>query len=263
MIQKRVAVAGSWVTVDVHGDPDGPALVVVPGALSDAAAWAPVARHLRGWPTVAVVNRRGRSPSGPLGAGYGLGTEVRDAAAVLRTVGDVRALLGWSYGGLVALHLANAVAVPHVIAYEPVVAPFGAAALPQLRRAQEAGDLDATVTAALGRIAGAPPQAIAALRADAATWDELRRLAVPLHAETLAIDEAPRPAELAVRAGRVDLVVGARSRGRAPYGTTFDDVARLVPAAGVHELDGQGHLAHLEAPEQLAALVDRLRLRAA
>ena len=260
MIQKRVDVTGSWVSVDVHGEPDGPAIVVVPGVMADAAAWAQVARHLDRWPTVAVLNRRGRHPSGPLTDRYGLTTEVDDLATVLTTFTDVRALFGWSFGGLIALHLANAVAVPHLIAYEPVVAPFGAAALPDLRRAHGDGDLDAGLRVALEQVARMRPEMVAQLRADQSTWAELCRLGAPAYAETLAIHEAPRPTRLAEHAARVDLVVGGRNRGRAPYGTSFEDVARLVPTAGIHELDGRGHLAHLEAPGDLAALVNQLSI---
>ncbi|MEU4689769.1 alpha/beta hydrolase [Actinoplanes sp. NPDC023714] len=259
LIQNRVDVDGSWVTVDVYGDPDAPAIVVIPGAMADAAAWSAVARHLDG-PAVAVVNRRGRHPSGPLTGTYGLTTEVADAAAVLRRFADVRALFGWSYGGLIALRLADTVAVPQVIAYEPVMAPFGAEALPDLRRADEAADRDAVVEVALRQVTGMPDEAVRALRADAATWAELRRLGAPAYAETRAVNEAPQPAALATRAARVDLIVGERNRGRAPYGTSFEDVARHVPAANVHELSDQGHLAHLEAPAHLAALVNRLLL---
>ncbi|WP_432572619.1 alpha/beta fold hydrolase [Kineococcus sp. SYSU DK005] len=257
-VHERIDVDGSWVSLDVHGQDDGPAIVVVPGAMSDAAAWAPVARHLTRWPSVVVLNRRGRHPSGPLTDDYALATEVADLAAVLRTVGDVRAVLGWSYGALIALHLANALQVAHLIAYEPVTAPFGAAALPDLRRAQQGGDLDAGLTVALSQVAGMDREAIAQLQADEATWAELRRLGAAAHAETLAIDEAPQPARLATRAARVDLIVGGLNRGRAPYGTSFADVAHLVPNAHVHELPGQGHLAHLQAPQQLAALVSQL-----
>ncbi|WP_045747408.1 alpha/beta fold hydrolase [Actinoplanes rectilineatus] len=257
-IQKYVEVDQGRVTVDVHGEPDQPAIVLIPGAMADAAAWSAVARHLDGWPTVAVVNRRGREPSGPLPDGYGLATEIEDAAAVLRGFTDVRTLFGWSYGGLIALHLANIRPVPHLIAYEPVMAPFGAAALPDLRRAQDDGDLDASITVALQQVTGMDDATTAALRADTATWSELRRLGAPAYRETLAINEAARPAVLAARAARVDLVVGERNRGRAPYGTSFDDVARHVPGAVVHELTGQGHLAHLDAPGHLASLVSRL-----
>ncbi|WP_432543450.1 alpha/beta fold hydrolase [Kineococcus sp. SYSU DK002] len=258
MIQKRVDVDGSWVSLDLRGESDGPSIVVVPGAMADAAAWAPVARHLTSWPTVAVLNRRGRAPSGPLTDRYDLSTEVADLAAVLRASTDVRAVFGWSYGGLIALHLANALDVAHLIAYEPVTAPFGATALPDLRRAHEAGDLDTALTVALEQVAGTDPAAVAQLRADETTWQQLRRLGAAAYAETSAIDAAPQPAQLATRAARVDLIIGERNRGRAPYGTSFEDVARLVPAARVHELPGQGHLAHLEAPGQLASLVDRL-----
>lgn len=257
-IQNSVEVDGSWVSVDVYGAPDGPAIVVVPGVMADAAAWARVAHHLDQWPTVAVLNRRGRHPSGPLTDGYGFASEVADLMAVLQTFTDVRALFGWSFGGLIALHLTNTLPVAHLIAYEPVTAPFGATALPHLQQAHEVGDLDAGVTVALSQVAGMSPQVIEQLWADEATWAELRRLGAPAYAETRAINEAPRVTRLGERATRVDLIVGARNHGHPPYGTSFEDVARLVPTADIHELDRQGHLAHLEAPEQLATLVNQL-----
>ncbi|MER6602064.1 alpha/beta fold hydrolase [Streptomyces parvus] len=82
-IQKRFPVGdGSWVTVDVYGEPDAPGLVVVPGAMSDALGWRAVATAVGAWPSVAVVNRRGREPSGPMTAAYSLRTEVADLGVV-------------------------------------------------------------------------------------------------------------------------------------------------------------------------------------
>ncbi|MCP2266050.1 alpha/beta fold hydrolase [Promicromonospora thailandica] len=257
-IQKLVPVEGSSVSIDVYGEPDAPALVVIPGAMADAAEWGGVARDLRGWPTVVVVNRRGRQPSGPLTDQYSLGAEIEDAATVLRGFSDVRTLFGWSYGGLIALQLAATLRVPHLIAYEPVMAPFGAPALPDLRRAQDAGDAEAIVETVLGRVTGMGADRIESLRSQDEVWAQLLRLSAPAYAETHAINEAGRPESFAGAAERVDLVVGERNRGQAPYGTTFDDVARRVPGARVHVLPGQGHLAHLEAPERLAALLDEL-----
>ncbi|MBM2618365.1 alpha/beta hydrolase [Actinoplanes sp. LDG1-06] len=259
MIQNRVAVEGSSVVVDVYGDPDGPAIVVIPGVMSDSAAWSEVARHLRGWRTVAVVNRRGRHPSGPLTDAYDVQTEVLDAETVLRQFSDVRTLFGWSYGGLIALHLATAIPVAHLIAYEPIMAPFGAAALPDLKGAYEAGDLDRSVEVALGQVTGMPGPVIESLRSDATLWAGLRGLSSPIYHETRSVNDAPQPDEFARQAARIDLIVGERNRGRAPYGTTFDDVARHTPRAVVHELAGQAHLAHLEGPDRLGALVSRLR----
>jgi pimeloyl-ACP methyl ester carboxylesterase len=245
----------------VYGDPDGPAIIVVPGVMADAAAWSGVAHRLVGWETVAVVNRRGRHPSGPLTGAYSVATEVTDAATVMQGFADVRALLGWSYGGLITLHLASLMAAPQVIAYEPVMAPFGADALPDLRKAHGAADLDASVEVALRQVTGMSHEAVTALRAEEATWAELRRLGAPIYAETLAINQAPRPETLATAAARVDLIIGERNRNRNPYGTSFTAVARHVPGATIHLLDGQGHLAHLEAPAHLANLVNRLRAR--
>ena len=263
MIQKSVQVENSWVTVDVYGAIDESAIVLIPGVLADAAGWAAVAKHLEGWGTVAVVNRRGRRPSGPLTDNYDLEAEVRDAEAVLREFSDVRTVFGWSYGGLIALHLANTVSVPHLIAYEPIMAPFGAAALQDLQTAHDADDLDRMVEVALGQVTGMPDAVIESLRSDSTLWAGMRDLSSPIYRETLSISRAVVPEEFAQNAARIDLIIGERNLGQAPYGTTFNDVARRTSRGVVHELPGQAHLAHMEAPNTLADLVNQLRIASA
>ncbi|MER6915608.1 alpha/beta hydrolase [Streptomyces sp. NPDC000594] len=258
-IQKRLSVGGgSWVTFDVYGEPDAPGLVVVPGGLSDAHAWRDVATAVHAWPSVTVVNRRGRAPSGPLTGAYSLRTEVDDLGAVLDALAGTETLFGWSYGGLIALLAADVRALRQVIAYEPVMTPFGVHALPELKAAEAAADLDATVVTVLRRISGLDTDQVEALRADRRGWAALCRLSAPAHAELAALNAAPPPDRIARRADRVDLIVGERNRGTPPYGTSFDDVVQHVPHAEVHPLPGQGHLAHREAPAELARLLDTL-----
>ncbi|MFF3991957.1 alpha/beta fold hydrolase [Streptomyces cyaneofuscatus] len=250
--------AGSWVTVDVYGDPGAPGLVVVPGAMSDARGWEGVAAAIGAWPSVAVVNRRGRTPSGPLTSTYSLRAEVEDLGVVLDAFPGTEALFGWSYGGLIALLAAGERPLRHVIAYEPVIRPFGLDVLPDLRAAEEAGDLDAVVEIVHRRIAGLDAAVVEALRADREGWEALRSLAGPACAELAALYGDAVPEALAGRADRVDLIVGELNRGRAPYGTAFEEVARRVARAEVHVLPGQGHVAHLQAPGELARSLDGL-----
>jgi pimeloyl-ACP methyl ester carboxylesterase len=245
------------VSVQIHGDPTAPGLVVLPGVMSDAATWRRVARAVTAWPSVSVVNRRGREPSAPLGDGYGLDVEVADLLAVLDAV-PASAVLGWSYGATIALLAASERAIPHVIAYEPVGAPFGAEALPALAAADAAGDLDRLVEVVNRDISGYDAAHVARLRADEHGWEELRRLARPLYTELRALNAAPLPARLAGAAGRIDLVVGSESVGRAPYGTALEAVRRSLPPHEVHTLPGHGHLAHVTGPADLARLVDGL-----
>ena len=261
-IQKSLPVGGgSHLTVDVYGAPDGPGLVLVPGVMSDASTWRHVAGALTGWPSVVVVNRRGRAPSDPLPDAYSLRTEVEDLGVVLDTFPDTRAVFGWSYGGLIALLAADERPIPQVIAYEPVVRPFGARALPDLEAADAAGDRERSVEVVNRQISGFSAAHVEALRADAEGWELLCRLSAHVLAELRALNAEPVPDVLARQAGRVDLILGERIRGVPPYGTSFEDVRRrLSRSCGgvVHELAGQGHLAHVEAPAALARLVDDL-----
>ncbi|USA00742.1 alpha/beta hydrolase [Streptomyces lydicamycinicus] len=183
-IQKKWPVGGgSWVTVEVYGEPDAPGLVVVPGAMSDARAWRHVATAIDAWPSVAVVNRRGRTPSGPLTGGYSLRTEVEDLGLILDEFAGTQALFGWSYGGLIALLAANDRSLRQVIAYEPVMRPFGRHVLPELKAAEEKADWEATVEIVNREIAGLDAAHIETLRADRQGWADLQRLSRPAYAE--------------------------------------------------------------------------------
>lgn len=258
-IQKKLSVGGgSWVTVDVYGEPDTPGLVVVPGVMSDAHTWRHVAGAIDAWPSVVVVNRRGRAPSGPLTDLYSLRTEVEDLGVVLDEFNGTRALFGWSYGGLIALLAADESPVHQLIAYEPVLEPFGRHALPDLKTAAETADWDRCVEIVNRRISGFSAAHVDNLRADPHSWAILRRLSEPLYAELAALNATPPPDLMARQADQVDLIIGRRNRGTAPYGTTFDHVRQHLAQAGVHELPDQGHLAHIQAPAELARLLNRL-----
>ncbi len=242
----------------VHGDPEQPGLLVLPGVMADASTWRHVAAAITAWPSVTVVDRRGRASSPPLGEGYGLATEVADLVGVLDEV-EPAAVLGWSYGATITLLAANQRAVPHLVAYEPVGAPFGRDALPALAAADAAGDLDRAVEVVNTAVSGYDAAHVDRLRRDERGWATLRHLAAPLHAELSALNAAPLPPRLAQQAGRLDLVIGTESIGVAPYGPAFEDVRTRLGAHEVHELPGHGHLAHVTGPADLARLVDGLR----
>jgi pimeloyl-ACP methyl ester carboxylesterase len=258
-IQKKLAVDGdSWVTVDVYGEPDAPGLVVVPGVMSDAHTWRHVVGAIDAWPSVVVVNRRGRTPSGPLTNSYSLRTEVEDLGIILDEFDSTTTLFGWSYGGLITLLAANERPIPRVIAYEPVMQPFGRHAVPDLKSAAETADWDRCVEIVNRQISGFSAAHVEDLQADQQGWAILRRLSEPLYAELGALNAAPPPDVMARQADQVDLIIGQCNRGTAPYGTSFDNVRQHVAHAAVHELAGQAHLAHIQAPAELGHLLNNL-----
>ncbi|MFG3604450.1 alpha/beta fold hydrolase [Micromonospora chersina] len=234
----------------------GMPLVLIPGVMTDAKGWCRVVASVDRPEPVLILNRRGRVPSGPLGRDYGVETEVLDLLAWLDWLGEPVRLFGWSYGGLVAIETATrTAAVRHVIAYEPVLRPFGAAAVPTLRAAVAVDDLDRAVEVVNLDVSKYSPEHVAALRASPA-WESLRLWAAPVAQELAALNAfTPEPERWAALDMPVDLVVGEHSRDDEPYGTAFTAVERMLPGAAVHVLPGQGHLAHVDAPEVLGDLV--------
>lgn len=233
----------------------GTPLVLIPGVMADAVTWHQVVDAIELPNPVITLNRRGRVPSDALGTDYSVGVEIADLRHLLDEL-DRAHLFGWSYGALIALEAAlDNIHVRSVTAYEPVGRPFAPGVVPQLRRAIAAGDLDQAVTLINTEVSGFSAEYVADLRLSPA-WPVLRPLAAPL-ADELAAINAHRPALDSYRHLDipVTLLLGALNEDRAPYGTAFAPFAAALPQANLVRLPGQGHLAHVEAPEDLARAI--------
>lgn len=109
----RVATNGLFLNVEVTGE--GPIVMMLHGFTRDSRAWEPVAPWLAGYRVVRVdLIGHGRSDS-PVDAGrYSMEHAVDDLLALVHHLSiDTMALVGYSLGGRVALHLASE--APHVL----------------------------------------------------------------------------------------------------------------------------------------------------
>ncbi len=103
----------------------GPAVLVVPGALSVAADYAAFADALGEHFAVHTIERRGRGRSAPQGDDYGIGKEREDVLALQEKTG-ASFLVGHSFGGLIALEAArNNRDFVKIAVYEPGVSIGG------------------------------------------------------------------------------------------------------------------------------------------
>ncbi|GAB2662255.1 alpha/beta fold hydrolase [Nocardia goodfellowii] len=248
----RFERAGTTLTATIR-DGAGIPLIVLPGVMADAATWQPVVDHIDLPNPVVTVNRRGRVPSGPLGANYSVGVEIADLHRILDEVGGEVHLFGWSYGGLIAVETAlERSTIRSLIAYEPVATPFAPTAIAPLRAAIERDDLDRAVEIVNTDVSGFSAEYVADPRRSP-IWPVLRPLAASLGEEMAAINHyRPRLGSYQDLSIPVTLLLGELNDSVAPYGTAFARIAAALPQAEIVCLPGQGHLAHAQAPELLA-----------
>jgi len=248
----RFERAGTTLTALVR-DGAGSPLVLLPGVMADAESWRPVVDHLHVPNPVVVVNRRGRAGSGPLGPRYSVRTEIDDLHEVLDTLGMDASLFGWSYGALIAVEAAvERTDLRSLTLYEPVAHPFAAEWVAPLREKIARGDLDGAVEIVNRDVSGFPAEYVARLRASPA-WQPLLPLAAPLGEELAAVNaHSPVLGRYPSLDMPVTLLVGELSEGRLPYGKPYAMFAGALPQAKVVRLAGQGHQAHLTAPDLLA-----------
>jgi pimeloyl-ACP methyl ester carboxylesterase len=246
--------AGTTLTAETRPGRGIP-IVVVPGVMADAATWRPVVDGIDLPNPVVTVNRRGREPSGGLGFGYSVGVEIDDLRHTIGQLGEVH-LVGWSYGALIALEAAlDNDRVRSLTAYEPVGRPFAPRVVEPIRGAVASGDLDRAVELVNTDVSGFSSEYVAELRRTP-TWSVLRPLAAPLGEELAAINEyQPSLSRYAGLSIPMTLILGSLNEGAAPYGTAFAPFAAALPRAGIVRLPGQGHLAHVTAPGELARVI--------
>jgi pimeloyl-ACP methyl ester carboxylesterase len=115
---------GAQISYFTHGT--GPGILVIPGALANAATYMSFAHPLTDRFTVHIIERRGRPQSSPQGEDYSIEKECEDAQSILSKTGTTL-LVGHSYGGLVALEVArHNLNLTKVAVYEPGVSVDGA-----------------------------------------------------------------------------------------------------------------------------------------
>jgi pimeloyl-ACP methyl ester carboxylesterase len=133
---------------------NGPAVIVIPGALSTAAEYVDFGNALAKHFTVHIIERRGRGMSSPQGDDYSIEKECEDVLALQKQT-DASLLVGHSFGGLVALEVGRRTpSITQIAVYEPGVSINGSIAMgwmPRYRqKLAEGKPLDAFVEFAMG-----------------------------------------------------------------------------------------------------------------
>lgn len=100
----------------------GPALLAVHGMTGSRKSWTRFAERFAGSYRVFAYDQRGHGDSAGVGGPMTLERSLGDLAAVGAAIGtDLRALLGHSWGGAVALLGGRRVACEHVVAIDPLI----------------------------------------------------------------------------------------------------------------------------------------------
>jgi 3-oxoadipate enol-lactonase len=172
---------------------------------------------------------------------------------------DRAALVGNSFGGVVALRLA-AVAPERVTALALISAPppdlqepspVLAAAWAAENSALERGDIEAAVAAVVE--AWTLPDAAPGLRERLA---DMQRLALVAQASAPEVPEAPDPLDqIGLAAIAVPAIVAAGERDMSDFREGARRMADQLPVARHIEIPGAGHLAPLETPEAFRELL--------
>lgn len=259
MIDNELISGFSGTSIQLTHLGDGPVVVLVHGTQSAAPAWLDVASRLADRYHCIVMNRRGRVPSGPSGPEYRIENEVADIHALIGHVGADVSLVGHSYGATLALLAAlDLPGLRSLVLYEPAWPLSGPITGPDLNlidRALQDADLDTALTLIMSKTMHMPDAAIAQLHATAG-WQQQRVLAPATLAELRALDAlAPTVAPFAKLAVPTVILRGGDTPPQSPFATTADALARTIPDATSVFLPGQEHIAHLVAPEQLAAAI--------
>ena len=255
---------GTQIAYDQVGN--GPALVLVGGALSQRGAWAPIAKLLSAKFAVLSVDRRGRGDSGDT-APYAVEREIEDIAAVIDAAGGTAFVHGQSSGAVLSLRVAAAYPdkVKKLSVYEPPLIldgtrpPVPDDAMAQVSELLEANRRGDAVSYWMTDVVGAPPEAVTEMKATP-MWPELEAVAHTLPYDLAVLGDLmsgkPLPAKAWHEATMPVLVM---SGGASPewMRASARALANTLPKAEHKSLEDQTHDA---APDVLAPAIEWLLL---
>ncbi|CAN7542231.1 alpha/beta fold hydrolase [Rhizobium sp. LjRoot254] len=252
---------GTHIAFDRSGD--GPALILVGGALSDRSGWAPLAKLLAPHFTVFSYDRRGRGDSEDTQP-YSVEREIEDLEALIDKAGGITFIHGQSSGAVLALEVTATLPgkVRKLSLYEPLFIiddsrppppPNFVRQIKELIAANRRGD---AVEFWMTEVVLAPAEAVAQMRS-APTWPALEAVAHTLTYDIAVLGENmagdPLPAQQWATATAPTLVMDG---GASPawIRNSARTLADNLPNARHQTLEGQAHNA---APEALAPEIER------
>lgn len=245
---------------------EGPAVIIVTGALGDRAAARPLAVALAPHLTALAYDRRGRGDSGDTRP-FAVEREVEDIDALIHEAGGEAFLFGHSSGAALALESAvRGLAISKLALYEPPYVvddsrpPLPEDYVPTLQ-ALVAADRPGAAIEYFWRVAMlTQPELVAQMRT-MPMWPDLVRLEHTLPYDGLAMGGhmagQPLPAEWATKVTMPTLVIDG---GGSPSSlrNAVAAVSKLLPHAERRTLDGRGHGAP---PEVIAPILTEFLLR--
>jgi len=247
---------GTLIAYDRTGE--GPALILVSGALGDRADVALLAAALAPHLTVFAYDRRGRGGSGDTQP-YAVDREIDDLAAMIRAAGGRAFVFGHSSGAALALEAAvRGLAIVKLALYEPPYIvddsrlPIPDEYVPTLQALVGAGRRGDAVEYFWRVALQLPPEMIARARTTP-RWPRLEALAHTLSYDGEVMGDhmagKPLPAEWSRRVTIPTLVIDGGESPASPRNAVAA-VTQLLPHAQRRTLQGQGHgaLAEVLAP---------------
>ena len=238
---------GTRIAFDRQGE--GPAVILVGGALSDRSASAPLAGLLASGFTAISFDRRGRGDSGDTRP-YAVAREVEDIEALIDAAGGKANLVGFSSGAALALEAAAALGpkVGKLAIYEAPYDEAGGAADKWRRYRAEQAELLAAGRGAEAvehhlKFVGVPQPAMAEMKASP-MWQGMAAMAQTLPHDVAVIGEDRSvPVDRAARVTAEALVMdGGANRETMPFmRASADRIAGAIPKARRRTIEGQGH----------------------
>jgi pimeloyl-ACP methyl ester carboxylesterase len=254
-MDKVTSKDGTLIAFDRSGD--GPAVIMVGGALSERSAGAPLAALLAPHFTVFTYDRRGRGDSGDTPP-YTVQHEIEDLEAILQEAGGAGFVFGHSSGAALALEATGHLSakIKKLAVYEP---PYMVAAsdpkppadhLEQIKALLAQGRRGDAVAYFMTTVVGMPAEAVTPMRR-APMWSGLEALAHTLVYDVLVMGHYSFPRQ---RVAAITTPILALAGGASPAWAhhAAQAIADTAPHAQRRTLDGQTHGA---APEVIAPVL--------
>lgn len=238
----------------------GPELLIVHGGTGDRSRWLPMFPYLEKDFTVCAMDRRAHGQSGDASS-YSLQGEAEDVAAVVASRGKPVAVLGHSFGGVVAYEAARMTPqIAKLLLYEP---PFRVdpheATLSRMDDLIARGEQEAATVVFMGEVVSISPDELEAMRGRPSWRDLVSSIgsSIRQHRALAAHEWSPD----AAREFSTPTLLLIGSRTQSPdLRWSVEHAAQAIRGSKVVVLEGQEHNAMDTGREQLAAAMKAFAL---